>query len=120
MLSRSAYRSQSTAINTTVIAAVAIASFPALAVSAQLGDVQRGRTYATEVCAQCHAVAPDATKSPRADATPFAVIAQVSGLNHLALTAFLQTTHAEMPNLVVVGQERDDLVAYILSLRHKR
>jgi len=99
---------------------MAVAAFSSLASAAEPGDVGRGRAYAEAVCAQCHAVAPHQTLSPVREATPFAVVARVPGMNDRALAVFLQTPHADMPNLVVVGQNRDDLIAYITSLRDKQ
>jgi cytochrome c2 len=90
------------------------------ATGAELGDVQRGRAYAERICAPCHAVAPFDTISPRPQATPLSIIARLAGINDMALSVFLQTPHAEMPNLVVTGQDRDDLIAYIISLRDKQ
>ena len=104
-------------VSQVVVMALALQSAPAA--SAELGDIPRGRAYAEAVCAQCHAVAPADMISPRSAATPFTVIAQLPGINERALAAFLQTPHASMPNLVVTGQERDDLIAYIMSLRDK-
>lgn len=100
-----------------VLALMALGLFTAPALSAEVGDIGRGRSYAERVCAECHAVEPSETKSPRPDAAPFSVISRLAGLNATALTVFLQTSHSEMPNLVVVGQDRDDLIAYIISLR---
>jgi len=99
-----------------VIFVLVLCSVPAT--SAEFGDVQRGRAYAERICAQCHAVAPSDTTSPRPEATPFSVVSQLAGINDRALSVFLQTPHAEMPNLVVTGQDRDDLIAYIISLRN--
>jgi hypothetical protein len=30
----------------------------------------------------------------------------------------LRTSHAAMPNLILSASERDDVIAYILSLKH--
>jgi hypothetical protein len=90
------------------------------AASAELGDILRGRTYAEAVCSGCHAVAPEAIMSPRSEATPFSVVSRTPGINEQSLAVFLQTSHASMPNLVVTGQNRDDLIAYIVSLRGKQ
>jgi cytochrome c2 len=97
--------------------AMALAMLASPAISAELGDIRRGQAHAEKVCAGCHAIGPNETASPRADATPFGVMSRVAGINERALTVFLQTPHSEMPNLIIVGQERDDLIAYILSLR---
>jgi len=107
-------------LNLRAMAAIALALFSSPAVSAELGDARRGRDYAEAVCAQCHAVKPAGMVSPRLEATPFSVFARAPGLNETALGVFLQTLHAEMPNLVVSGQDRDDLIAYIIGLRGKQ
>ena len=112
-----ACRRRSNLSASTVLALMALGLFSAPASSAEVGDIGRGRTYAERVCAQCHAVGPSETKSSRPDAAPFSVISRLAGLNAMALTVFLQTPHSEMPNLVVVGQDRDDLIAYIISLQ---
>ena len=35
-----------------------------------------------------------------------------------ALGVFLKTSHPTMPNIMLSDNERDDVIAYILSLRH--
>ena len=100
--------------------ATALALLSSPAASAELGDARRGGAYAMAVCAQCHAVTSAETASPRPEATPFSVLSRLPGLNERALGVFLQTSHAEMPNLVVTGQDRDDLIAYIIGLRGKQ
>ena len=63
----------------------------------------------------CHRAGTAA--SPNADAPTFPVIAQVPGLTALALTVSLQGAHRQMPDLVLETQERNDVIAFILSLR---
>lgn len=103
----------------TALAAVATALCSLKVASAELGDARRGRDYAAVVCAKCHAIAPGDMVSSRLNATPFDVVSRLPGMNHRALAVFLHTPHAEMPNLVVVGRDLDDLIAYILSLDEK-
>jgi mono/diheme cytochrome c family protein len=81
------------------------------------GEVRRGQQFATRVCAGCHALNPGQTASPQPDAPTFPVIAQVPGLTALALTVSLQGAHRRMPDLVLETQERNDVIAFILSLR---
>lgn len=90
------------------------------AAAAELGDILRGRAFAEAVCSDCHGVSPAATISPRSEATPFSVVSRTPGFNEQSLAVFLQTSHASMPNLVITGQNRDDLIAYIVSLRGTR
>jgi mono/diheme cytochrome c family protein len=77
-----------------------------------------GQSYARMVCAECHAVEKAQTRSPNAMAPAFAVVASTSGMTELALRTWLQTPHPTMPNLVLKADERDDVVAYILSLKN--
>jgi hypothetical protein len=38
-------------------------------------------------------------------------------MTSIALTAALQTSHRTMPNVVIKGDDADNIVAYILSLQ---
>ena len=81
------------------------------------GDARRGQAFAQKVCAVCHALRKGQVESPHPDAPTFPVIAQVPGLTALALTVSLQGAHRAMPDLVLDTQERQDVIAFILSLR---
>lgn len=82
------------------------------------GDPVRGEAYVRDICASCHAVERGALGSPIADAPTFQEIADTPGMTARALTVWLTTFHPErtMPNLVVAPQDRQDVIAYILSL----
>lgn len=102
-----------------VTAAVGIA-FALIAVEASaqdMGDAKKGGDFARMVCAECHAVNADQTRSPNAKAPAFAAVSKTSGMTEMALRTWLQTSHPTMPNLVLKVEERDDVVAYILSLK---
>jgi mono/diheme cytochrome c family protein len=76
-----------------------------------------GHRLAEAWCKSCHAV--DATMAGSASAAPdFAAIANQPSTTALSLKVFLQTSHASMPNLVIAPGESDDLINYILSLKH--
>ena len=85
--------------------------FPA-ALAQQLGDPAAGERLAAANCAQCHG-ADDAQGA----APALAAIAAMPSTTQASLNAFLQTPHAKMPNLILSVAERNDLIAYILSLR---
>ena len=36
------------------------------------------------------------------------------------LRAFLKTPHPKMPNLILTGEQSDDVIAFLLSLRDRR
>jgi mono/diheme cytochrome c family protein len=103
----------------TLLAALAITGGWAAAAGAQdVGDVRAGENFAKRVCAECHAVAPGQVVP--AAAPPFKAIANTPGMTALALAVFLRTSHRTMPNFVIADEDRDNVIAYILSLRNKR
>jgi cytochrome c2 len=107
-------------IRTLSIAAATAMLTLAPAVAQELGDARRGRAYAAVHCASCHAVEPDAAHSPRPGIAAFRVIADTPGMTSLALAVWLQSPHREMPNFIIPARDRDDVIAYILSLRTHR
>jgi mono/diheme cytochrome c family protein len=105
-----------------------IVIFAALTVSAlgpahaeQLGNADHGLTYARANCGECHGVEAEREDfSPDIDAPDFAVVANAPGMTERAIAVWLQTPHPTMPNFMIPEDVRDDLVAYIMSLRAKR
>ncbi len=87
------------------------------ALSQDLGDARAGQKFAQLICAECHAVNPNQTVSPRPRTATFEAIANTPGVTAIALTAWLQTSHQDMPNIMIPLLDRDDLIAYILSLK---
>src|SRR5260370_36858953 len=85
--------------------------------AAQPSDsVSAGHRLAAAWCSECHsieAVAADAPRGPPA----FVAIANQSSTTALSLKVFLQTSHRNMPNLIIAPNEAVDLVNYILSLK---
>ena len=82
-------------------------------------DASRGRAYAQGICAECHAVQPGDVQVTRPGIPSFKTIANTPGMTARALMVWLQTPHPTMPNLIVDAQDRDDVIAYILSLQDK-
>lgn len=82
-----------------------------------IGNPARGLEYAQAHCAGCHAILKDETESPNPDSPAFAAVAATPGITRTALSVFLQSPHPTMPNLIVEGEDADNLIAYILSLK---
>jgi len=85
-----------------------------------LGDAKAGFAYASQICAECHAVQEGARVSPNNKAPAFQVVANSRGMTEMALRTWFQTSHPSMPNLVIKGKDADDVIAYILSLKRDR
>ena len=76
-----------------------------------------GLRYAEQVCATCHAVTAAQGQSPNPNAPSFEVIANLPGMTGTALNAWLHSPHPTMPNLIVSPADRDNVAAYLESLR---
>ena len=108
-------------MNRLVILLTAIGAFGAFvhAASEALADSNSGSEFAQRICAECHAVLPEDTKSPNAEAPRFKVIADNPFWTRTALIVWFQTPHPKMPNLLLDAEDRENVIAYILSLRDK-
>ena len=98
-------------------AAIALMMGTTLGLSQEIGQPGRGLELASRLCAQCHAVRRDQSRSPNEQAPRFQEIAAVPGMTALALSAALNTSHRSMPNIVLQASDQTDIIAYILSLK---
>lgn len=125
LISRVGQRQDKPLILNTLMLASLILVCACLALSGQvaaseLGNSAKGKIYAEEVCAKCHSVTADQHMSPRAGATAFQAIADTPGMTRTALIVFFRTPHRSMPNLIIAGEDADNIIAYILSLKGKK
>ena len=91
-----------------------------LAAGQELSEASAGYDYASQICSGCHAVQRGANASPNEKAPPFEAIANTRGMTEMALRVWFQTPHPTMPNLMMTPRQKDDVIAYILSLRERR
>jgi hypothetical protein len=68
----------------------------------------------------CHNVSGSNAPSPSSKAPSFKYVANLPGASLAALTVWSRTPHSSMPNLIVEPKDRDDVIAYILSLKDRR
>ena len=98
------------------VVATALAAAPPAAAQVVGGDVETGQKLAQEWCSGCHMV--DAKTTEARDAVPsFAAIAKMPSTTSMSLRAWLQTPHPRMPDWQLTGQQINEVVAYILSLK---
>ena len=102
-------------LSATVLACLttAFAGPPALAQSAE----SRGSAVVDTWCRMCH-VRTAADKSPDL-APPFPQIVARPGRNKAYLRAFLNEDHFPMTTFRLFDHEKDDVVAYLLSLKRE-
>src|SRR5271165_154514 len=96
----------------TLTLAAAVSNVNAQAV----GDPKEGLAVAQQVCAECHATVAGQDRSPNAQAPTFVNLAAIPGMTRTALLVALTTPHAGMPMFELTSKQRDDIIAYILSL----
>lgn len=99
-----------------LVAALLPYSFQALA--QEQGDVSRGKDYAAQVCAECHAIGAGDGLSPNIAAAPFKEIAARPEMTAIAISVWLQSEHENMPHIVPKAEELNDLIAYMMSLKN--
>jgi mono/diheme cytochrome c family protein len=81
------------------------------------GDPRQGLSLARQVCFECHAIQPQQLMSPNPRAPTFPQLAATPGMTTAALTVALTTPHVGMPMFRFSSEQREDIIAYILSLR---
>jgi mono/diheme cytochrome c family protein len=79
-------------------------------------SVSAGRRLAEAWCKDCHSIEA-ATAGTRSVPPDFTAIANRTSTTALSLKVFFQTSHRNMPNLIIAPGQADDLANYILSLK---
>jgi mono/diheme cytochrome c family protein len=97
-----------------VTAGAWLSATPALAT--ETGPIAAGRSIAQTWCVNCHVVT--ATQTTGSDQAPtWPGIASRPGITAETLRSFLEKPHGKMPDFKLSGQDIDNVVAYILSLK---
>jgi mono/diheme cytochrome c family protein len=92
-----------------------------------VSDVERGRHVADKWCSECHRVAVDQPSgsrpghvlAPPVNAPSFMSIADRPGVDAASLRHFLADLHLPMPTYRLYPDEREAVIAYIMSLAKK-
>jgi len=79
--------------------------------------VQQGKLLAQSMCADCHTFG--GTRRSDRPSPDFAAIGAMPSTTPLSLRVFLQSSHANMPNLILEGPQIEALSAFILELGGK-
>ena len=83
----------------------------------EVGDSQIGLAFALAHCSECHNVKGTGNKSPNPSAPSFASVAKTTGMTGRALAVWLQTSHPTMPDFIISAEDRNNIIAYIMSLQ---
>lgn len=86
----------------------------------ELGSARAGHDFAMDICAECHWVSDEQFVIPESEAPSFFQVADDPAVTATALRVFFGTPHENMPNIMLSDDERDNVIAYILSLRKQQ
>lgn len=103
------------AVGAAMAVCVALGSVPARADNG--GEVAAGRDVAQTWCVNCHVVSGQ-QKQGSDQAPTWNSIANRPGETSATLHAFLARPHGGMPDFKLSKTQIDDVIAYILSLKH--
>jgi mono/diheme cytochrome c family protein len=81
------------------------------------GNPQQGLAEARQVCSECHAIQRGEVRSPNSRSPTFVELANTPGMTATALLVALTTPHAGMPMFILTSEQRQNIIAYILSLK---
>jgi mono/diheme cytochrome c family protein len=80
-------------------------------------DPAAGRVLAEHWCMACHVIEREPPGTPDAAVPSFQAIARTPSTSAASLDRYLSSGHTRMPDFKLSRDERDRLVAYLLSLR---
>ena len=101
------------------IAVLSLSLAPVAVRAADDGNPDAGLAYAREVCSGCHAVEKGQTVSINIKAPPFDTIATSKLITSREIVGWLQSSHPDMPDLMVPPDKRADVVAYLTRFKPK-
>ena len=81
------------------------------------GNPREGLAVAQQVCSECHAIRRGQVRSPNSRSPTFVELATTPGMTTTALLVALTTPHAGMPMFILTAEQRENVIAYILSLK---
>ena len=79
-------------------------------------DAVRGKMYAKQLCAGCHAVSADEQTSPLGAAPPFLKVAKIDAHTPESFADWLGTAHPVINGVAVKPAVAGDILAYIREL----
>jgi mono/diheme cytochrome c family protein len=82
-----------------------------------VGNRQEGLALAQQVCSECHTILRGQIRSPNTRSPTFVELATAPGMTAAALFVALTTPHAGMPMFILTTEQRENVIAYILSLK---
>jgi len=81
-------------------------------------SVTAGHKLAEAWCRSCHAIDANGARA-ESTAPDFVAVANLPSTTELSLKVFLQSSHPNMPNLMLTPEQSGDVVNYILSLKRR-
>jgi mono/diheme cytochrome c family protein len=106
-------------IRPVILAGLVLAGSSASVWAQTQGDARQGGAFARAACSQCHAVGRNQVRSRNRHAPSFRSVARAPGMTATALHVWFETPHPSMPNLILRSSDKENVFAYILSLKNR-
>jgi mono/diheme cytochrome c family protein len=103
-----------------ILAGLILSGSTVCAWSQEPGDPRQGEAFARAACSQCHAVGRNDLRSPNRYVPSFRNVAKSPGMTATALFVWFEIPHPSMPNLILRRADKDNVFAYILSLKDEK
>jgi mono/diheme cytochrome c family protein len=80
-------------------------------------DKSRGQQLVDAWCKECHSIDGSAVRTDKNNATDLRKVAAMPSTTALSLKVFLNSSHINMPNVIIQPSDADEIVHYILGLK---
>jgi mono/diheme cytochrome c family protein len=80
-------------------------------------DKSRGQQLVEAWCKECHSIDGSAVRTDKNNAPDLRKVANMPSTTALSLKVFLNSSHTNMPNVIIQPSDADEIVHYILGLK---
>jgi mono/diheme cytochrome c family protein len=80
-------------------------------------DKSRGQQLVEAWCKECHSIDGSAVRTDKNAAPDLRKVANMPSTTALSLKVFLNSSHTNMPNVIIQPSDADEIVHYILGLK---
>lgn len=80
-------------------------------------DASKGQRLVEAWCKECHSIDGSAVRTGHNNAPDLRKVANMPSTTALSLRVFLNSSHINMPNVIIQPSDADEIIHYILGLK---
>lgn len=84
---------------------------------AATAEASKGQRLVEAWCKECHSIDGSAVTAGKPNAPDLRKVAAMPSTTALSLRVFLNSTHTNMPNVIIQPSDADEIIHYILGLK---